>query len=478
MPRRVPCLVVSSVMLLAACGSTAGTTTTTAASTPGTAAPAPTTTAASSTTAATTTTVDPMAEHITFRNEATGISSVIPPGLVQVATDVYAVGDAGIAFWSFPHLDAGTAVASWSRVIVGEPEHVGDFRTEGLSWQIYGGSTRDGDHQWYAVSPQEDELHVVAMRVSEIEGNTWYDDVLLPALNQYAFSAPDRPAESAEHSAEHRIDFVYDASQPLDLVIETTEQDGDLTVQVGSYASPKGGRVPASIWVPPGSGPFPAVVLQHGLPSSKEGVADEARSFAGAGVLVVAIDAPHARPEAQGREDAITLDEQDADDQVQLIVDIRRAVDLLEARPDVDPARIGYVGISYGAAMGGLVAAMEHRLAACVLVVGDGGLVSHLTGSDDEPPESRPGWQAWFDVMWPIEPLHFVADAAMPLLYQSGLRDEQVPFPDAIAYQRAGPAHAEVRWYDSGHGLPDQAWLDQAQWLAQYLLFDPGAFTP
>jgi cephalosporin-C deacetylase-like acetyl esterase len=45
-------------------------------------------------------------------------------------------------------------------------------------------------------------------------------------------------------------------------------------------------------------------------------------------------------------------------------IDLRRAVDLLIARPDVDQRRLAYVGINYGAAMGGLLAGVEDRIKA------------------------------------------------------------------------------------------------------------------
>jgi hypothetical protein len=71
------------------------------------------------------------------------------------------------------------------------------------------------------------------------------------------------------------------------------------------------------------------------------------------GAVVLTISAPSAR--TPGR-DWITFTPRDRDEQIQLMVDLRRGVDLLTQHQKVDPARIGYVGYSYGAAMGGLLA--------------------------------------------------------------------------------------------------------------------------
>jgi dipeptidyl aminopeptidase/acylaminoacyl peptidase len=50
--------------------------------------------------------------------------------------------------------------------------------------------------------------------------------------------------------------------------------------------------------------------------------------------------------------------------------DYRRTFDYLETRPDIDAARIGYYGVSWGGAMGPVLAAIEARTKAVVLNVG------------------------------------------------------------------------------------------------------------
>jgi poly(3-hydroxybutyrate) depolymerase len=124
----------------------------------------------------------------------------------------------------------------------------------------------------------------------------------------------------------------------------------------------------------------------------------------------VAIDAPFARRPS----DYFTFTECDRADQIQLIVDLRRAVDLLEARGDVDGDRIGYPGFSYGAAMGGLLAGVEHRIAAFVVASGDGEVVSnrHFTRPLSHLPARRR--QKWLAAMKPLEPLRWIGRASAP----------------------------------------------------------------
>jgi dienelactone hydrolase len=54
--------------------------------------------------------------------------------------------------------------------------------------------------------------------------------------------------------------------------------------------------VPALVVVPKGKGPFPGVVVQHGLPDTKEGMLPAGIDLARTGAVAVLIDAPFNRP--------------------------------------------------------------------------------------------------------------------------------------------------------------------------------------
>lgn len=270
------------------------------------------------------------------------------------------------------------------------------------------------------------------------------------------------PALTPEAHREALKLFEYDAKAPLDFQEASAEEREGVMVRDISYASPKGGRVTAYLVTPQGKGPFPGVLFMHGLPGDRNGMLPRALRYARAGAVGLVIDAPFSRRGIQG--DPVTFTEKDRDDQIQLMVDLRRGVDLLASRPEVDPARIAYVGVSYGGAMGGLLAGVEKRVKAYVLEVGDGGLISHFTGEEDRsgPPER------WLAAMEPIEPLRWVGHAApSALLFQSGRQDDLVPPADARRYQEAGSQPKTVKWYDSGHRLPEQAIEDQLAWLRE-----------
>ena len=58
--------------------------------------------------------------------------------------------------------------------------------------------------------------------------------------------------------------FDYDAKAPLGLTEVGVEHRAAADVHDITYASPKGGRVPAYLVVPQGKGPFAAVLFGHG----------------------------------------------------------------------------------------------------------------------------------------------------------------------------------------------------------------------
>jgi dienelactone hydrolase len=152
---------------------------------------------------------------------------------------------------------------------------------------------------------------------------------------------------------------------------------------------------------------------------------------------------------------------------------------VLRARANVDDARIAYHGTSYGGAMGALFVGVERRIKAGVLVVPDGGLVSHFTGPEDSnfmASLSCATRVAWLRDMTPIEPIRFIAHAPpTALLLQSGRSDNLVPAADAQALHSAAPQATTIRWYDAGHGLNQQALYDRLDWLHEEVGLDAPA---
>jgi dienelactone hydrolase len=273
--------------------------------------------------------------------------------------------------------------------------------------------------------------------------------------------------------------FDYDAGAPLELERRPGRpQHVDLLIEDVSYASPAGGTVTAFLVSPAATGRYAGLLMLHGSGGSRNDMLREGVKYAGLGVIVLLIDAPFARRPGEW----IRLTETDRDEQIQLMLDLRRGVDVLLAA-GADKDRIGFLGYSYGAAMGSGLSGIERRIRAYVLDVGDGGLVSHFTGSDDAASPltglSADRRAAWLAAMEPIEPLYFVRHAApTELLFQSARMDSLIPVEDAERLHEQASEPKTVLWYESDHGLPTAAWCDQADWLRDRLAFDDRPWAP
>jgi dienelactone hydrolase len=285
----------------------------------------------------------------------------------------------------------------------------------------------------------------------------------LRALASLAAALAAMPACAQDELPLHL--FAYDRAAPLELQSSPIGEEGGVAIHGISYASPKGGRVNGRLFVPRGGGPFAGVILAHGAPGNAEAFTGRAVYIARHGAVVIAIDAPfNRRPGGP-----MTLTPQDSAEQVQLIVDLQRAVDVLLARPDVDSARLAYVGRSYGGATGALFAGVERRLKTYVLASADGGITTRFVGPNAPPPP--PGQEerarVWLASMQPIEGLRFVGRANAIILFQNGRQDPVVTPERAEALHAAATGQKEVRWYDAPHALNPAAYADQLRWLSQ-----------
>jgi len=299
-------------------------------------------------------------------------------------------------------------------------------------------------------------------------------------------TAPIRPSSVADSCAVARPDFggvataadralfAYDVGAPLNLQKTVESTTNGVEVSAISFSSPDGGSATGMLFDPVGRSSLrPGLVLMHGMPGNARTMAGLGRALAEHGAVVIAIDAPFARRSGP----PIRYTTEDRAEQIRLIKDLQRAVDVLRARPNVDGARIAYLGFSYGGAMGALFVGVERRLKAAVLVVGDGGLVSHSTGPEDSGLMASLSCATrvdWFRAMVPIEPIRFIPHASpTPLLLQNGRLDNLVPPADAQALHDAAPQPHTIRWYDAGHGLNPQALRDRHAWLHGQIGLDP-----
>jgi dienelactone hydrolase len=216
-----------------------------------------------------------------------------------------------------------------------------------------------------------------------------------------------------------------------------------------TYLSPRGGYVPGYLAVPPGKGPYPAVVLLHGSGGSRQDLLEMAGWLAGRGMVAMTIDAADARgsqPPVPGTSGAL---KKQRDIVVHTVVDLRRAVDVLHSLPQVGKSSpVGFLGFSEGAKSGAVLSGVEPRLRAIVLV--SAGAPSLAKELGRVPKNAEPTVEA---MVGAVDPPRYVGRDTAPLLIVIGKKDEFVPQADLQALVDAAPKAAVVKRYDTGHDV-------------------------
>lgn len=272
----------------------------------------------------------------------------------------------------------------------------------------------------------------------------------------------------------HRFD--YDVRAPLDVREVGVEDRGGVMVHDISYISPKGGRVPSYLVVPPGKGPFAAVIWGHwywgnSAFRNRREFLDEAIALARSGLVSLLFDGPVARPGFY--EDRTPLNDKQIDDCLQAILDVRRGADLLLERRDVDPARLGFVGHSYNASTGGYLAGADKRFKALVLMAG-----SLSDKVDLESPEYRRYRQAVgpekFDAFiakyaWLDPGVYLLHAAPAAVLMQFATKEDFLTVERARRYAELVSEPKEFKVYDAQHALNAAARRDRVEFLRRRL---------
>jgi len=291
-----------------------------------------------------------------------------------------------------------------------------------------------------------------------------------------------RPNFGAPATAADRALFSYDASAPLNLKKTVDSTAKGVEFNSISYDSPAGGSVTGIMYVPLGrSGLRAGAIVMHGsfTPSAPAKGARltqfQMLALAERGAVVIGIDAPYVRRGTTTN--APTITSVDRPEQIQLMQDLQRAVDVLLAQGNVDPARIGFSGYSYGGMVGVHFAGIERRLKAAVIAAGYGGNVTAATNANTLPALKSVSCAAradWFGENTPIEPIRFIPGAApTALLFQIARFDTNVLPADAQAVYDAASSPKEVLYYDTNHSFNQQALDDRQNWLVKQLGMEP-----
>jgi dienelactone hydrolase len=261
--------------------------------------------------------------------------------------------------------------------------------------------------------------------------------------------------------------YVYDGSAPLGVREAGVTASGGIAVHDLSYVSPVRGRVPAYRVLPPGDGPFPVVLYAPGSGGTRDELLGDAQALAARGVAGFLFTPPHIRPDGPLLTTCNAA--KDVGAAVQYVKEERRALDVIAARPELDPKRVGYVGFSLGADFGGILAGVEKRIVAYALQSGRGHY-SVFPSSDCAQRLSAKRVVAYREGIGVVNAVHYVGHAApAALLIQNGSLDAISPRKDVLALYNAASGPKSLRWYRSAHRLPAAATVFRDGWLLGHL---------
>jgi dipeptidyl aminopeptidase/acylaminoacyl peptidase len=220
-------------------------------------------------------------------------------------------------------------------------------------------------------------------------------------------------------------------------------------------------KIPAWIYKPRGSGPFPVVVSIHGGPES------QARPFFSSTYqlwlekLGVAVIVPNVRGSAGYGKTYVALD--NGFKREGSVRDIGALLDWIETQPDLDQDRVAVFGGSYGGYM--VLASAVHfsdRLKAAVDIVGISSFVTFLENTQDYRRDLRrveygderdPEMRAHLEK---ISPVNSVEKINVPLFVVQGENDPRVPVTESIQMVEALRQQGQAVWYmnalNEGHG--------------------------
>lgn len=275
--------------------------------------------------------------------------------------------------------------------------------------------------------------------------------------------------------------FDYDKNAPLGIKEIGVEKRGDVSIHDITYVSPKGGVVPAYLVVPNGKGPFAAVVWGHWCwgnspMRNRKQFLDEAVALAPTGVVSLLTDGVVARPGYVPNDEP--LNEQQITDLVQQVTDMRRGVDLLRGRKEVDAKRIAYVGHSCNAVIGAFLSGIDRRFKAFVLMA--------ATMSDDVSMKT-PEYQEYrqkigpekFDAFvakfsWWTDQGKYVSRAAPAVVFLQYATQENFITPErAKLYAAVVSEPKRFKLYDAPHALNAEARRDRIAFLTEQLKLKP-----
>jgi dienelactone hydrolase len=262
----------------------------------------------------------------------------------------------------------------------------------------------------------------------------------------------------------------YEKLHPKDVrVLGKRIQDG-IESQLLVIQTPFGYRRTAELFRPEGEseGSYAVILYVHWYEpespnSNRTQFVEEAREMARGGAICLLI-------ETLWSDRDFFLKRTQADDlqnSVEEVANIRRAMDLLLSQPNADPIRFAYVGHDFGGMYGVLAGSLDRRPTHYVVMAATPRFPDwylYLPGLEGDARET------FIRQMSGLDPIVHVANLSpAPVFFQFATDDFHVPKERAEEFFQAAKDPKEIKWYEAGHGLNEEATRERKIWLKQNL---------
>jgi cephalosporin-C deacetylase-like acetyl esterase len=264
--------------------------------------------------------------------------------------------------------------------------------------------------------------------------------------------------------------YEYDQDLPLLDSVHLLRDTTDHQLFYLSYQSVHDQKVTALMTLPKEpEQPVPTIILMHGLGDRKTVDYIEAGNqyFLDAGYAVLRLDISNHGDRFKYDYDFDLTEGYrywTRDLITQTVFDLRRAIDFIQTREELDPSRIGYYGISLGGIIGTIFCSVEERVDVPVIVLA-GGNLNLMFGKNAISGDTR-------DYLSIIDPINYVAKISpRPLLMINAEDDDVVPPITSKLLYNAAKKPKEIIWHPGRHHtLPiEKAYPEGIEWFNNYL---------
>ena len=264
--------------------------------------------------------------------------------------------------------------------------------------------------------------------------------------------------------------YNYDKDLPLHDSINLIDETIDFKLYKFNYRSVHYKKVTGLLSVPNNANkPVPVIILLHGLGDNKTvDYIEYGNDFLlknGYAVLRIDISNHGERFENEYEFDFTGKNKYWTRNIIsQTVFDLRRAVDFINSRKELDSEKIGFFGISLGGITGTIFCGVENRVKVPVIVLA-GGQINLLYGKKALSATAK-------DYVSIIEPINYVKQISpRPLLMLNAEDDEIVPpIMSKLLYNKAKEPK-KIIWYPAKHHtIPqDKIYQKGVDWFDEYL---------